>query len=152
MWPPPTARAMSLGAREWWRLGAAEVVEALRAGKVTPSEILRCARKRITEVESGVLNAVPTTCFERAEEKARDLEKRGYPKDPERGYLYGLPVLIKDTLAVKGVRFTRGSRIYENDVADYDDPVVALLERKGAIVVGKTNTPELGLGSNTVSS
>ena len=103
-------------------------------------ELVAEARSRIESCD-GVLNAVPTTCFDRAEERAEALE----PRPP----LYGLPVLIKDTLAVKGVRFTKGSLVHEHDVADHDDPVVRVLEERGALIIGKTNTPEFGLGSNT---
>ena len=132
----------------FWKRRATDVVEALRSGRVTPLELVREARERVLAVD-GVLNAVPTQCFARAEARARLLSERGFPRDPERGYLYGLPILVKDTLAVKDVRFTKGSLIWEHNVATRDDPVVEILERKGGIVIGKTNTPELGLGSNT---
>lgn len=92
----------------------------------------------------------------------------------------GLPIVVKDSAAVKGVRWTQvssfhnlhiistlsskcpypagylslylplqGSRIYEDRIAEEDDPHVELLERRGAIIVGKSNLPEFGAGSNT---
>ena len=131
-----------------WTWRAVDVVEALRKGRVTPLDLVKVAKDRILKVDS-TLNAVPIRCFDRAERKARELMETGFPDKPGPGYLYGLPVLIKDTLAVENVRFTMGSLLYENDVATYSEPVVSVLESKGAIVVGKTNTPELGLGSNT---
>jgi amidase len=136
------------GSEVWWKLGAVDVVDALKSGRVSPLELVRTARDRILQVDPA-LNAVPIRCFEMAEERARELMKSGFPSKPERGYLYGLPVLIKDTLAVKDIRFTMGSLLYEHNIADSDEPVVDILQRKGAIVLGKTNTPELGLGSNT---
>ena len=136
--------AMREGA-PWCRHGAVEVVRALREGRVTSLELIREAKRRIEAVD-GLVNAIPTTCFARAEERARRLR---HPTNPPRGYLWGLPVVIKDTLAVEGVRFTLGSLLHEHDVAERDDPVVQVLEEKGAIVIGKTNTPEFGLGSNT---
>lgn len=139
---------MKTGSEVWWKLRAVDVVDALKNGRVSPLELVRTARDRILQVDPA-LNAVPIRCFDKAEERARELMKTGFPAVPERGYLYGLPVLIKDTLAVKDVRFTMGSLLHEDKVAEFDEPVVDILQRKGAIVLGKTNTPELGLGSNT---
>ena len=116
----------------WWRQRAVDVVDALREKRVTPLDLVLSAKRRIEEVE-GKINAVPITCFERAERRAREIE---HPANPPKGYLYGLPVLIKDTLAVSGVRFTKGSLVHEHDVADHDDPVVSVLEAKGAIIMG----------------
>ena len=66
--------------------------------------------------------------------------------------LHGVPVSIKDLFATKGIRTTWGSLIYEDHVPDGDDLVVQRLKAAGAIVVGKTNTPEFGAGGNTFNA
>ncbi len=115
--------AGGLSREAWWKLSAVDVVEALKAKRVTPLELVQSAKERIAQVD-GRLNATPTRCFERAEKRARDLTEKGFPPHPEPGYLYGLPVLIKDTLAVENVRFTMGSKLYEDNIADHSEPVV----------------------------
>jgi amidase len=66
-----------------------------------------------------------------------------------RGWMHGLPQAIKDLTATKGIRTTQGSRIFKDFVPPADAIHVERVKRAGAIVIGKTNTPEFGLGSNT---
>ena len=91
------------GTRELWQLGACEVVELLKAGAVTPLELIDVAVARLAVVEPAV-NAVPLLCVERARADARALRSRGHPACPPDGYLYGLPIVVKDLSAVAGVR------------------------------------------------
>ena len=67
----------------------------------------------------------------------------------EQGELHGEIIAIKDLANAKGFRTTQGSPIFANEIADNDDIIVARMRQAGAIIIGKTNTPELGLGSNT---
>eukprot|EP00775_Hariotina_reticulata_P011644 gene11644-11789_t len=92
---------------------------------------------------------MPITCWERAKEKAALLMAEGFPVPAPITYLYGLPIAVKDVTAVKGLPFTEGSLLFKDRVADHDDPMVQQLELNGAIVVGKTNTPEFAAGSQT---
>jgi len=66
--------------------------------------------------------------------------------------LFGVPVAIKDVTATKGIRTTHGSKLFENHVPDEDALVVQRLRAAGAIVIGKTNTPEFAFGPNTVNA
>ena len=65
------------------------------------------------------------------------------------GPLHGFPLAVKDLLPVKGIRTTMGSPILEDFVPDADEIMVERLRKAGAIFIGKTNTPEFGLGSHT---
>jgi amidase len=65
------------------------------------------------------------------------------------GPLHGFPLAVKDLARTKGIRTTRGSPIYQNDVPDIDEIFVERLRAAGAIIIGKTNTPEFGAGSHT---
>src|SRR3954449_4172221 len=81
-----------------------------------------------------------------AESRARDDQlSRGEVS----GWMHGLPQAIKDLTATKGIRTTQGSRIFKDFVPTADAIHVERVKRAGAIIVGKTNTPEFGLGSNT---
>src|SRR5690349_7551526 len=66
-----------------------------------------------------------------------------------RGWMHGFPQAIKDLTATKGIRTTQGSRIFKDFVPTTDAIIVERVKRAGAIIIGKTNTPEFGLGSNT---
>ena len=127
---------------------ARRMVELLRTGEVTPIEAVDAAIERIGEVE-GAVNALPTIAAERAHAHARSLAKQGLPRDPPRGYLYGLPVAIKDLKDVAGVRSTKGSPIFADHVPESSDYLVENIEAKGGVVLAKSNTPEFGAGANT---
>jgi amidase len=117
----------------------------LRRRELRPLDLVEAALARIAEVEPAV-NAMPTLCAERARAHARRLE-RTPPEGP--GWLGGLPIAVKDLTPVTGVRTTFGSPIYADHVPDRSDLMVEILEARGAIVVGKSNTPEFGAGGNT---
>ena len=84
-----------------------------------------------------------------------DLLKQARARDKELargevcGWMHGFPQAIKDLTATKGIRTTQGSRIFKDFVPATDAIVVERVKRAGAIIIGKTNTPEFGLGSNT---
>jgi amidase len=130
------------------KLTARDAVELLRKGEVTPVEMVDAAAERIAEVEPAV-NALPTLAVERAREHAQRLMAEGTPADAPRGYLYGLPVAIKDLKDVAGVRSTKGSRIYANHIPKRSDYLVTNIEAKGGMIIAKSNTPEFGAGANT---
>src|SRR5271154_1142628 len=128
---------------------ATEAVARLRRGEISPLELLDAAEARIAEVEPRV-NALPTLCFDRARDHAKRLmAERNPPAANEPGWLGGLPVSIKDLNDVAGVRTTYGSPIFKHNVPTRSHPLVERIERKGGIVVAKSNTPEFGAGGST---
>jgi amidase len=130
-------------------LSATEAVARLRAGRITPLDLIEAAAARIAAVEPAV-NAMPTLCLERARAHARDLMAgRRREAEGEPGWLAGLPVAIKDLTDVAGVRTTYGSPLFRDHVPERSHPLVERIERRGGIVIGKSNTPEFGAGGNT---
>jgi amidase len=127
---------------------ATEVVTLLRTGEIAPAEVLEASLARIAEVEPAV-NAVVTPCPDRARAALADLPRRSDMNGAHPGWLAGLPIGVKDLTAVAGVRCTMGSKAFEDHVPEVTDPLIARLEGRGAVVVGKTNTPEFGAGGNT---
>lgn len=130
---------------ELCRQQAHEVIALLKAGEITPRDCLDAAFSRIADVEPAI-NAMPTTCPERAYAAASALA----PSASEEGiWLSGLPLAIKDLTMVSGVRTTFGTKAFSQFVPDSSDLLVTRLETRGGLVVGKTNTPEMGAGGNT---
>ena len=131
------------------RLTAVEAVRRLRSGEISPLELIDAAAARIAAVEPAV-NALPTRCLDRARDHARRLMAgHGRAAEDEPGWLAGLPVSIKDLTDVAGVRTTYGSPIFRDHVPTKSHPLVERIERKGGIVLGKSNTPEFGAGGST---
>ena len=119
----------------------------LRAGEVSAREVLDAHLARIDEVNPSV-NAIVTQTRERATAAARradDASARGEPL----GALHGLPIAHKDLVLTAGVRTTFGSPIYADHVPEEDELFVERIRDAGAVMVGKTNTPEWGAGSHT---
>jgi amidase len=129
------------------RMSARAVVDLLAARKVSPLELIDAALRRIAEVE-GALNALPTLCPERARAAARRLMAAPPPAD-RRGWLAGLPLAIKDSMDVAGVRSTQGSPIFADHVPTASDLQVEALEAQGGIVLARSNAPEFAAGANT---
>jgi amidase len=134
-----------LADQELARETACAIVGKLKAGDITPLDLLDVLEKRIAEVD-GRVNALPILCFDRARDHAKALMQKS---PAERGLLAGLPVPIKDLTHVKGVRTTQGSPIYKDQISAQSDIVVTNLEESGAVVYAKSNTPEFGAGANT---
>jgi amidase len=120
---------------------AHKLAAMLRARDVSSVEMVDAFIERIESVNHG-LNAVVTLVEERAAREAEDSDNRLGGKGEVRP-LEGLPITIKDSIITEGVRSTWGMKGFEHHVATQDAPTVARLRAAGAIVIGKTNTPEM---------
>jgi amidase len=127
-----------------WRWTARDLRDAVARRELSAVEVVAAHLERIDAVNPRV-NAIVTLVPERALAEAAALDARAGPP----GLLQGLPVAVKDLMDVAGVRTTYGSRIYADHVPTTDALIVQRLRAAGAIVLGKTNTPEFGAGSHT---
>ncbi len=127
---------------------ACDIVGLLARGEVSPVELVEISRRRIEEADTA-LNALPTRCFERALEQAGRIEDGTVSDDGSRSWLGGLPIAIKDLNDVAGVRTTYGSAVFADHVPERSDFTVERLERNGAVIMAKSNTPEFGAGAST---
>jgi Asp-tRNA(Asn)/Glu-tRNA(Gln) amidotransferase A subunit family amidase len=117
------------------------------ARKLSPVELLDSCLARVARVNDRV-NGVVAIDAERGRREARAAEQAVMRGDALPA-LHGLPVGVKDLVDTQGLRTTYGSKVYEHQVPDTDEGVVARLREHGAIVCMKTNTPEWGAGGNT---
>jgi amidase len=126
---------------------AVELARKLRARELSARELLDAYTDRIRRVNPE-LNAIVTLTEEQAAEQAAaadDAAARGESLGP----LHGLPIAVKDLADTAGIRTTYGSPLFADHVPDADAPHVARLRAAGAVIIGKTNTPEFGAGSQT---
>lgn len=126
---------------------AMKLREMIQARQISPVEVVTAFLERIDKI-NPTINAYCTLVPEMALEAARKAES-AVMKGGDTGPLTGIPVAIKDVTPVAGVRTTFGSKLYENYVPVEDDLVVERLKRAGAIIMGKTNTPEFAAGAST---
>jgi len=129
---------------------AQELLRLYRRRAVSPLEVMQAVFARIDAVNPA-LNAYVTLARESAlaaARKATGALKRGSALPA----LHGIPVSIKDLTPTKGLRTTWGSKIFADHVPDEDAITVERLKQAGAIIVGKTNTPEFGAGGNTFNA
>ncbi len=131
------------------QLTAREAIRRLANGEITPLDLIDAAEKRIAACEPAI-NALPTLCLDRARDHARSLmQGKRREAEGEPGWLAGLPVAIKDVNDVAGVRTTYGSPIFKDHVPTASHAVVERIERKGGVVIAKSNTPEFASGGST---
>jgi amidase len=133
-----------------WQRSAVELAAAMRTREVSAREVLGAHLARIAETNPAI-NAIVTLEPERALAQAGAADEamaRGEPVGP----LHGLPIAHKDLADTAGVRTTYGSPIYADHVPERDEPFVVRVREAGAVMLGKTNTPEFGAGSHTFNA
>jgi amidase len=132
------------------RKSAVEVAAMMRARAVSPVEVLDAHLAVIARLNPH-LNAIVTLAADAAREAARRAEARIVADEPL-GSLEGLPFGVKDVTETAGIRTTYGSLLHADFVPTEDAEVVRRLKAAGAILLGKTNTPEFATGANTVNA
>jgi amidase len=130
-------------------LMAVEARRLIGIKKLSPVELLDSCLERIaaTNPKLNAIVAIDENAAKSAAKEAENAVMRG----EELGLLHGLPIGIKDLQATRGLRTTWGSLIYKDHVPAEDEPLVANLRAHGAVILGKTNTPEFGAGGNTTN-
>ena len=128
-------------------LTAVEARRLIGQKALSPVELTDSCIERIEAVD-GSVNAMVTRCFERARLEAQAAEAAIMQGDTL-GALHGLPLGVKDLNVTEGVLTTYGSPLHAENVPAEDERIIAALRAAGAIVIGKTNTPEFGAGANT---
>jgi amidase len=133
------------------RLPAVDLAEGIRRGKFSAREVATAFLDRIEAVNPRV-NAIVSLRDRAAILAEADAADQALAQGVASGPLFGLPVAIKDLALTKGLRTTFGSPIFAEFVPEEDDFFVARMRAAGAIIIGKTNVPEFGLGSNTYNN
>ncbi|MBX9467854.1 MAG: amidase [Rhizobium sp.] len=129
-------------------LSLTNLLKALKGRSLTAEEIMVSCLDRIERINPDINALVSLRPREAliAEARARDAEAS---QDVACGALYGVPVAIKDLSEAKGILCTYGSPLFHDYVPDFDDIQVERIRAAGAIIIGKTNTPEWGFGSHS---
>lgn len=130
--------------RPLWQWNASEIAMATRDGSITATEIVEAAIAQMETVNPD-LNAVVETLANEARADAAKLDASSTPAGP----LHGVPITIKINVDQKGHATSNGVTAFKNVVAPEDSPVVRNLKAAGAVVIGRTNTPEFSFRADT---
>lgn len=126
-----------------WSMGAVDTAAAVRARDLSCVEVVEAAIARM-HATNGRVNAVTLDLADQARVAARQADTVA-ASGVALGPLHGVPVTIKENVDQKGISNPNGVKAYEGVIAPDDSPVVANLRKAGAIVIGRTNTPEFSL-------
>ncbi len=127
-----------------WQWSASEIAQATSSGTVSASDVTEAALSRLEEVNPA-LNAVVVDCADQARAEAEALDAQSGPKGP----LHGVPVTIKINVDQTGHATSNGVAAYKDIIASDDAPVVRNLRAAGAVIIGRTNTPEFSFRADT---
>ena len=146
----PVSTHVAPAGDELCALSAVELATRIRAKQVSAREVMTAHLSRIERLNPKV-NAIVTLVADRAmADAARADEALARGDTP--GPLHGLPVAHKDLVDTAGIRTTRGSPFFRDHVPAHDALIVTRIREAGAVTLGKTNTPELGAGSQTFNT
>jgi amidase len=126
---------------------ACDLATEIRSGHLSARELTSACLQRVERL-NPTLNALVTVDAEGALDRAACADER-QARGETPGPLHGLPVAHKDSFLTKGMRTTWGSRVFADHVPDQDSLIVARQAEAGSILLGKTNLPEFGAGSQT---
>ncbi|MEO1556785.1 MAG: amidase [Pseudomonadota bacterium] len=126
--------------------GALVLRARMDAGEISAQDIMAATLARIAEL-NGTVNAIVSL----RDSDALMAEAAAADASRKQGWLHGIPMAIKDLANAAGLPTSMGSPLFAGVQADADDVAIARLRAAGAIIIGKTNTPEFGLGSHSVN-
>ncbi|WP_088888926.1 amidase [Leptolyngbya ohadii] len=132
---------------ELHQLSASELAQKIRDREIRAIDAVNACLQQIKRWDSQI-RAFITLCEDSARQAALEAD-RLLEAGHLLGALHGVPIAIKDLTATAGIRTTYGSSIYQDHVPTKDELAVARLKAAGAIILGKTNTPEFGMGAQT---
>ncbi len=144
-----TGRRPSLNDRDLMFLPGRVQRQMIVRGEISSVELTQAALRRIKALDKK-LNAF-ITLDEAGSLKAAKAADSAQAKGGDLGVFHGVPISVKDLETTKGLRTTLGCKVYRDWVPDFDSVVVERVRKMGAIILGKTNTPEFGNREETYS-
>ncbi|HXT85301.1 MAG TPA: amidase [Verrucomicrobiae bacterium] len=122
-----------------------QIAERIKVGEVLPTDLIEICLERVKKLNPSLCAFITINdeelLYNQAERVEKDIKQGNY-----KGPLHGIPFSIKDIFFAKGVKFTAGSRIFNNQISDIDSPIVKTIKDNGAILIGCNNLNEFASG------
>ena len=132
---------------DYWKLSAFESAKLIRNGSISAEDLVSSCIQRVNQTNSKI-NAIVDDLSEAALEKAYEADKLS-KKSKFKGPLHGIPITVKENIDQKGYATPNGLEALKDVIAPGNAPVVDNLEKDGAIIIGRTNTPEFSMRGTT---
>ena len=126
-----------------------EIVSQINSKQISTEEVIKFYLDRINKINNALNAIISLKDEEEIRKEVKDLKQNNVENEK---LLLGLPMAIKDLMDVEGLPTTYGLKKYKNNLPSRNSIMVDRLKKHGAIIIGKTNTPELGLGSHTTNN
>ena len=130
-----------------WKMSAVDQAQGLQARDFTAVELLDSVLGRVSQ-HNPQLNAITVDCSAEAREQAQRADA-AIERGESLGPLHGVPLTIKENVDQTGCATTNGIPAFEHLIAEDDSPIVANFKAAGAVIIGRTNTPELSMRATT---
>ena len=132
-------------------LSTTELSNLISSKKISCEELVSESIQNIKENDSKI-NSFITILDREALQKAKDLDNKFSRKEIEHSFMTGIPIMLKDNIATKGIKTTAGSKILENYISPYDSFVTKKILNNNGVVIGKGNLDEFAMGSSNETS
>ena len=132
---------------DYWKLSAFESAKLIRNGSISSKDLVSSCIERVNQTNAKI-NAIVDDLSEPALEKAHEFDKLS-KKGSFKGPLHGVPITVKENIDQKGYSTPNGLEALKDVIAPGNAPVVDNLEKDGAIIIGRTNTPEFSMRGTT---
>ncbi|EFI42580.1 Asp-tRNA(Asn)/Glu-tRNA(Gln) amidotransferase subunit GatA [Peptoniphilus sp. oral taxon 386] len=132
------------------KLKAHELIDGYKNRDFSCEEVTR-EYLSVIEREEADLNAYVTVCDESAIKEAKEVDRKFMNRE-EVGILSGVPIGVKDNIAVKNILMTCSSKMLENFIVPYDSVISERIKSNGGVIIGKTNMDEFAMGASTKTS
>jgi aspartyl-tRNA(Asn)/glutamyl-tRNA(Gln) amidotransferase subunit A len=130
-----------------YKLSGYEISQKIKNQEISAEEYINLIYERITKIDKQI-NSFISKNFESTLLKAKQIDKK-VKNNEKTGRLLGIPIGIKDNISVLGLKTTCASKILKEYVSPYNATVIDLLEKQDALIIGKMNMDEFGMGSSS---
>ena len=132
---------------ELYKLSGFQISQKIKNQDISAQEYINLIFERINKIDTNI-NSIITKNYDSALIKAKQIDKK-IKNNEKTGHLLGIPIGIKDNISVTGLKTTCASKILQDYISPYNATVIDRLEKEDALIIGKLNMDEFGMGTTS---